>query len=801
MALEGWLTEVQSISGLLGVSIEDWVVLLKNKFDVHAHNEPHIAQALFLEKASGRFLHKVFGKTIRDGRLDAPSGLPELAQDIFEHSRVCQGFDSDLKGEHWNSLAPGFHPYPRQMDPGCSFVFKDPSNTATVCPSCTQTMHCEVDQVLVEEVFEAVDHKPDIEPEEIIVTMEDLTKIDLNEVEASLWPSDDKLGKVTFSDSDKVAKDDKQDEKPIIKDGTPGLKRKRRTIKSASKSDVVETCAPNEPIQKESLNVKSGDKLPLFPCNHCNKMFRGRGGYRKHRAFLRNRSRKIPCKVCADVHYSFDSLAKHMEVEHLQVPISLTQYLQPPEEIKTMRNGQRCSTCKVYCNGLSVLTRHRALYHELGDFKCADCHQYHLTYYDLVLHNYNQHDKLAALLKPSTEDLDKVEHEDGRIELKITRYDCPKCDKSYNDDGIWGIHMKAHHSWSIFTCQECDEKCHYVKDFVDHVKNFHSDNPEIKCPKCAEIISLDASLSTLLVGTISKTMGMSIFNTVGIRRNSWDTKKNSVPDSMRNTLYTRDGFKAHFSQDQFYFNASRQVLCLRSDAVPTQFSHTKFKKARPLPRNRSMNESETEKLETAIDHDHKYGMEPENNVKQSMQADLERVPQAYKDEPGSDPEDPLHIQGMDDFEDVSEPITNEVNIAQKIEIPPSDMPSIPFVGHLVGGSDFDFEVQTMDQEKHEALLEVRSLRKTVIKLGEDLRRFKTRYRRVCREKHAEVRRKAQTNSRPKTTAWSIEMIRKGLQIRLACGESGYNTLIDLKYSLPSIRTLQRRTGSLTIMPS
>jgi hypothetical protein len=47
--------------------------------------------------------------------------------------------------------------------------------------------------------------------------------------------------------------------------------------------------------------------------------------------------------------------------------------------------------------------------------------------------------------------------------------------------------------------------------------------------------------------------------------------------------------------------------------------------------------------------------------------------------------------------------------------------------------------------------------------------------------------------------WSDETIKNGLQLRFACGSTGYNTLLDKKYPLPSIRTLQRKVEHILVL--
>ena len=40
--------------------------------------------------------------------------------------------------------------------------------------------------------------------------------------------------------------------------------------------------------------------------------------------------------------------------------------------------------------------------------------------------------------------------------------------------------------------------------------------------------------------------------------------------------------------------------------------------------------------------------------------------------------------------------------------------------------------------------------------------------------------------------WSEKTVQKSLQLKFACGSTGYSVLLDQNFPLPSIRTLQRR---------
>lgn len=48
--------------------------------------------------------------------------------------------------------------------------------------------------------------------------------------------------------------------------------------------------------------------------------------------------------------------------------------------------------------------------------------------------------------------------------------------------------------------------------------------------------------------------------------------------------------------------------------------------------------------------------------------------------------------------------------------------------------------------------------------------------------------------------WSAQTVKQGLQIKFACGTTGYETLRKMGYPLPSSRTLARRIQGLKFLP-
>jgi hypothetical protein len=60
--------------------------------------------------------------------------------------------------------------------------------------------------------------------------------------------------------------------------------------------------------------------------------------------------------------------------------------------------------------------------------------------------------------------------------------------------------------------------------------------------------------------------------------------------------------------------------------------------------------------------------------------------------------------------------------------------------------------------------------------------------------------RALTRTSMRGVPWSAETVKKGLQLRFACGSAGYNLLLRQGFPLPNERTLQRRIQHIEFEP-
>ena len=85
--------------------------------------------------------------------------------------------------------------------------------------------------------------------------------------------------------------------------------------------------------------------------------------------------------------------------------------------------------------------------------------------------------------------------------------------------------------------------------------------------------------------------------------------------------------------------------------------------------------------------------------------------------------------------------------------------------------------------------------KKILKLTEQNAYLSERIRKIFSEDQV----KAMQNP-SKSITWSDDAIQKSLKLRLACGNNGYNYMIESGYPLPSVRTLQRKISGFLLEP-
>ena len=102
------------------------------------------------------------------------------------------------------------------------------------------------------------------------------------------------------------------------------------------------------------------------------------------------------------------------------------------------------------------------------------------------------------------------------------------------------------------------------------------------------------------------------------------------------------------------------------------------------------------------------------------------------------------------------------------------------------------------------------LRRRITELKAELRQTRKKFRTIVKAKSKQEARTSRLFGRDQLAAlkrggmrgtrWSASTVKKALQLRFACGSSGYKLLLQQQYPLPSERTLQRRMEAVPFQP-
>ena len=277
-------------------------------------------------------------------------------------------------------------------------------------------------------------------------------------------------------------------------------------------------------------------------------------------------------------------------------------------------------------------------------------------------------------------------------------------------------------------------------------------------------------------------------------------------------------FQAHFEDHQFLGTVNGR-RSLKPNAVPTLFNHKKPVKKRKGATRRGL--ASCTKLPSIGDHTY-YREKPQDLQESNL------LPDSYdQDQPCTDIDFSVRVSQPISFENAcnlqSDFFLESTNDPQPMETTLGDdiydnLCQQPY-GTFAQGVNLSCPQSCHDtniklkQKIEEQRLEILALReahdrKENICLKEaaeakdrEIALLKKTLRRVNLEKNKMTIKKGKKRKRgQKGNRWTNEEIRKALQIKIACGQSGYNVLLQQGYELPSISTLYKHTEHFSFKP-
>ena len=129
-------TAVNDLS-LTTLLVGDFLVIVNTKPDVIIIDEPYLALMILLERKSGRYIRRIWNRTVGDGKLHSTDEIVELCKKHFFQGKPClgcpwQGNEEDCKGFLITQT-----PIPRKISKFChELLGSDANSEVTACVEC-----------------------------------------------------------------------------------------------------------------------------------------------------------------------------------------------------------------------------------------------------------------------------------------------------------------------------------------------------------------------------------------------------------------------------------------------------------------------------------------------------------------------------------------------------------------------------------------------------------------------------------------------------------------------------------------
>ncbi|TRY62794.1 hypothetical protein TCAL_12064 [Tigriopus californicus] len=467
-------TPKESLS-LIHVVVQNWVIFHRDTFDhLDEDGDPYLNQVFLIDVSCGRYIHRAQGHKVDHGTTFDVDVLEDKLTEVFLRTKVCPGFPIRQVTDSSKSSKVVDLPYKRRISRACQYYWKveedaHPSLTCPPCANAWQEITAKNSQFDV--LANIMDHVLDQD-----AASENALKLD-GETENNLEGDEELDG--ALEDYEDGALDDYELDQDSWPPQSPKIVKKMEVEKRTRKA-------------KTRPEVESTGKI--YKCSKCSECFSSQALLVKHRRALKRKrraQRKVGCVECKNNDIAtFKQLIEHVALMHPDKVGEYEKYLPKEQDIDMMKEPLKCSICDLVSNGSVMNFRHRETYHDLGDYVCSECQEPCLTYYDMMVHNYQKHGRAMDHIPPSSFALETTTTEDGKIGFKKSKLMCQVCLKIYKKDFGLITHMRTKHSWGMFNCKPCGESCHYSKDISAHVVNFHGDNPEVECPNCLEVFNL-----------------------------------------------------------------------------------------------------------------------------------------------------------------------------------------------------------------------------------------------------------------------------------------------------------------------
>ena len=227
--------------------------------------------------------------------------------------------------------------------------------------------------------------------------------------------------------------------------------------------------------------VKISDQNKKVRCPLCKKIFKNKYKIAHHIAAVHEKLRPFACTHCDGTYKTKGQLKGHFIKVHLEKSENENEIL--PDFMKKSNYPKQCKHCEETCPDHKSFRIHvRTVHPEVRDYKCTDCEKAFRVKENLVLHFKHVHLGVKYAERPKKPYKPKP------------RKQCPKCDKSFQNNNLLKDHIDVVHEGKIpYVCPHCGKGFKSGKGLTGHIA-IHEGMKKFLCSLCPSSFLTETAL-------------------------------------------------------------------------------------------------------------------------------------------------------------------------------------------------------------------------------------------------------------------------------------------------------------------
>ena len=486
------ITDLSLTSLLVG----DFFVILNCKPDVMILGEPYLALMVLMELKSGKYIRRIWNRTVGKGTSQTIDHLVDLCKKHFFQGKPCIGFPQNGKEEDDCNFLTTQTPIPRKISRFCHEVLGiDAKDEDHLCPECRELGNNEEQTSNDIKVGEA-DIK--YEHEELHETNKIGSSVENAEETLTLVPGmHDEPSPYLSCKSDEIKEEFTQ---KLLSSGRPRASPKGRSTKITYGTLITEaiTNSDKKMLPLSHIYQYIANKYPYFKMENNSWQNSIRHNLSLNKKFMKvdcpglkrgclwaivggahnvNDADVVEDALKSEIDEGSKAPENHQEVEvkciwcnkGFQSKNTLNEH-EKTHQVETNDTDVDCPSCKESIKVTDINTHYEHCSNSSPDgleIQCKACGKSFQQYNELVGH-------MKAHMRAEG------------VKVPGLYHSCDKCDRRFTERARLNLHIRAEHDKILYTCSECPMTFKYKYKYYQHKNISHSSDKRYNCKHCGK---------------------------------------------------------------------------------------------------------------------------------------------------------------------------------------------------------------------------------------------------------------------------------------------------------------------------